>query len=307
MLPYLARRLLESAVLLLGVLILVFFLVRLTGDPVSLILPMDATVQQRAAMREVMGLERPVWIQLRDYLGNAARGDLGTSLRRRGEANVDLIAARLGATVTLALSALAFALALALPLGLAAGLRPGGVADACARTVGLLGQTIPSFAWGMILIVVFAVELRLLPSFGRGGWDSLVLPTIALGLAGAGQLTRLTRSVVLDVRAADYIRTARAKGLAATRVALTHVLPNAAIPIVSVLGVQFTYLLGGSVYIEVVFAWPGLGTLLEGAVRDADFPLVQAITVFFALAALTVHFVTDLAYGLLDPRVRMVA
>jgi peptide/nickel transport system permease protein len=304
MLRYSLRRLLESALLLVGVVVLVFFLVRLTGDPVSLILPMDAPLAQREAMRELMGLDRPLVAQLATYVAGAVRGDLGTSLRRRGEPNLDLIAERLPATVELALAALAFAMLFAIPLGLAAGMNPGGLVDRFARLLALSGQTIPSFWLGMLLIVVFAVQLRWLPSFGRDGLDSLVLPMVALGFAGMGQLLRLTRSAVLDVRRADYVRTALAKGARPLQVALRHVLPNVAIPIASVLGVQFTYLLGGSVYIEVIFAWPGIGSLLETAIRDADFPLVQAITILFALVAISLHLLTDLLYGLLDPRLR---
>lgn len=304
MLRFAVRRVLESALLMLGVLVLVFFLVRLTGDPVSLIVPMDAPPAQREAFREAMGLNEPLPVQFWGFMSGAIRGDLGTSLRRRGEANLDIVLGRLPATIQLALAALAFAVVVAVPLGLAAGLRPGSAIDRVARGVGLAGQTIPSFWLGMLFIVLFAVTLRWLPSFGRDGLASLVLPAVALGFAGMGQLVRLTRSAVLDVRRADYVRTAHAKGLDALRVALRHVLPNVAIPIVSVLGIQFTYLLGGSVYIEVVFAWPGLGSLLENAIRDADFPLVQAITVFFSFFAIGIHLLTDLAYGALDPRLR---
>lgn len=304
MLRYATRRVLESVLLMLGVLALVFFLVRLTGDPVSLIIPMDAPMEQREAFREAMGLNDPLPVQFWGFMSGAVQGDLGTSLRRRGVANLDLILERLPATVQLALSALAFAVVVAVPLGLAGGMRPGSAVDRIARGVGLAGQTIPSFWLGMLLIVLFAVTLGWLPSFGRDGLASLLLPAVALGFAGMGQLVRLTRSAVLDVRRADFVRTAHAKGLEAVRVSLRHVLPNVAIPIVSVLGIQFTYLLGGSVYIEVVFAWPGLGSLLETAIRDADFPLVQAITVFISLFAITIHLLTDLAYGALDPRLR---
>jgi ABC-type dipeptide/oligopeptide/nickel transport system permease component len=304
MLRFAVRRVLESVLLMLGVLVLVFLLVRLTGDPVSLIIPMDAPPEQREAFREILGLNEPLPAQFWGFVSGAVRGDLGTSLRRRGDANLDIILERLPATVQLALAALAFAVAVAVPLGLAAGMRPGSAIDRVARGVGLAGQTIPSFWLGMLFILLFAVTLRWLPSFGRDGLASLVLPAIALGFAGMGQLVRLTRSAVLDVRRADYVRTAHAKGMTALRVSLRHVLPNVAIPIVSVLGIQFTYLLGGSVYIEVVFAWPGLGSLLENAIRDADFPLVQAITVFISLFAISIHLLTDLAYGALDPRLR---
>jgi peptide/nickel transport system permease protein len=304
MLRYSLRRLVESALLLLGVVVLVFFLVRLTGDPVSLILPMDAPIAQREAMREVMGLEQPLVVQLGRYLTGVIRGDLGTSLRRRGEANLALIGQRLPATVELALAALAFAMVIGIPLGVMAGMNPASTIDRLARLLALSAQTIPSFWLGMLLIVLFAVQLRWLPSFGRDGFASLILPMVALGFAGLGQLLRLTRSAVLDVRRADYVRTAQAKGARSLQVALRHVLPNVAIPTVSVLGIQFTYLLGGSVYIEVIFAWPGIGSLLESAIRDADFPLVQAITILFALIAISLHLLTDLLYALLDPRLR---
>jgi peptide/nickel transport system permease protein len=304
MIAFILRRIAESLLLMLGVLLLVFFMVRMTGDPVSLILPMDAPDSQREAFREAMGLNEPLHRQFTSFIGGALQGDLGRSLRLRQE-NTELILQRLPATVELALGALLFAVVVAVPLGVLAGMNPGTLIDKVARGVGLAGQTIPNFWLGMLLILLFAVTLRWLPSFGRDSLASLVLPAIALGFAGMGQLVRLTRSAVLEVRSSDFIRTARSKGLKGSSVSFRHVLPNVAIPIVSVLGIQFTYLLGGSVYIEVVFAWPGLGTLLEGAIRDSDFPLVQAITIFISLFAISIHFLTDLLYGLLDPRVRM--
>lgn len=304
MIGFFVRRLVESLLLMIGVLILVFFMVRMTGDPVSLIVPMDAPMEQREAFRRALGLDRPLPVQFAEYMTRAAVGDLGNSLRAR-RPNVELILARLPATVELAVAALVFAMIIALPLGLAGGMNPGTGVDRLARSVGLAGQTIPNFWLGMLLILFFAVQLRWLPSFGRDTLASIVLPAVALGFAGMGQLVRLTRSAVLEVRASDYIRTARSKGLRPQRISMRHVLPNVAIPIVSVLGIQFTYLLGGSVYIEVVFAWPGLGTLLESAIRDSDFPLVQAITIFISAFAISIHLLTDLMYGWLDPRIRV--
>ena len=303
MIGFILRRIGESLLLMLGVLLLVFFMVRMTGDPVSLILPMDAPASQREAFREAMGLNEPLYRQFTSFIVGALQGDLGRSLRLRQD-NTELILQRLPATVELAFGALLFAVLVAVPLGVLGGMNPGTLVDKVARGVGLLGQTIPNFWLGMLLILLFAVTLRWLPSFGRDSLASLVLPAVALGFAGMGQLVRLTRSAVLEVRSADFIRTARSKGLKGSSVSFKHVLPNVAIPIISVLGIQFTYLLGGSVYIEVVFAWPGLGTLLEGAIRDSDFPLVQAITIFISLFAISIHFLTNLLYGLLDPRVR---
>ena len=288
---------------MLGVLMLVFFMVRLTGDPVSLILPVNAPIEQRQAFREAMGLDRPLAVQFSDFMLGALRGDLGESLRLR-QPNLGVILERLPATVELAFAALLFAMLVAVPLGLAAGMNPGSWVDRLARTVGLAGQSIPNYWLGMLMIVFFAVQLRWLPSFGRDSLASLVMPAIALGFAGMGQLVRLTRSAVLEVRSSDFIRTARSKGLRRSLVSAKHVLPNVAIPIISVLGIQFTYLLGGSVYIEVVFARPGLGSLLESAIRDSDFPLVQAITIFISLFAISIHLFTDLLYGAIDPRLR---
>lgn len=289
---------------MIGVLVLVFFMVRLTGDPVSLILPVTAPIEQREQFREAMGLNKPLFRQFSDFMLGAAQGDLGRSLRLR-QPNVGLILQRLPATIELAVAALLFAMLVAVPLGLAGGMNPGTWIDRLARAVGLAGQSIPNYWLGMLLIVFFAVELRWLPSFGRDSLLSLVLPAVSLGFAGMGQLVRLTRSAVLEVRSSDFIRTARSKGLQRSRVSAKHVLPNVAIPIISVLGIQFTYLLGGSVYIEVVFAWPGLGTLLESAIRDSDFPLVQAVTIFISLFAILIHLLTDLLYGVIDPRLRL--
>ncbi|MEX2534442.1 MAG: ABC transporter permease [Trueperaceae bacterium] len=303
MIGFLSKRLAESVLLMIGVLILVFFMVRLTGDPVSLILPVNAPIEQREQFREAMGLNEPLVVQFREFMLGAVTGDLGESLRLR-QPNLEIILERLPATIELALGALFFAVLVSVPLGLAGGMNPGSWADKLSRSVGLAGQSIPNYWLGMLFIVFFAVELRWLPSFGRDSFTSLILPAVALGFAGMGQLVRLTRSAVLEVRSSDFVRTARSKGLRRSRVSGKHVLPNVAIPLISVLGIQFTYLLGGSVYIEVVFAWPGLGSLLEGAVRDSDFPLIQAITIFISLFAISIHLLTDLLYGAIDPRLR---
>lgn len=299
---YLGLRAAQSLLLVLGAVVIVFFSVRLTGDPASLMLPKEASNQQRAAFRAELGLDRPVIAQLMEYVSRALRGDLGESVRSRTP-NLSLILERLPATLELAFAALAFALAVAVPLGLAAGMKPGSIVDSFAQTLAFSGQIVPGFVLAMLLILLFAVQWRLFPSFGRDSFASLVLPAVALGFAGLGQLLRLTRAATLEVRRADFVRTATAKGLGPNRVAWRHVLRNAIIPVVSVAGVQFTYLLGGSVYIETVFAWPGLGGLLNDAVRDSDFPLVQAITIFVSLFAIAVQFLTDALYGLLDPRV----
>jgi ABC-type dipeptide/oligopeptide/nickel transport system permease component len=303
MFNYLLQRFLQSLLLLLGVLFLVFWMVRLTGDPADLMVSREATREQREAFREAYGLNRPLYQQFTDFMGKTLRGDLGLSMRK-SLPNQQLILERLPATLELALSSLALAILISLPLGVAAGMNPGGFFDGVSRALGLAGQTIPSFVLAIILILFFAVELRWLPSFGRDGFRSLILPALALGFAGMGQFVRLTRTAVLEVRNEDYIRTARAKGLERLRIAFKHLLPNAAVPLISVLGVQFTYLLGGSVYIETIFAYPGLGSLLNDAIRDSDFPLVQAITLFIALFAIGMSLLTDILYAWINPRMR---
>jgi peptide/nickel transport system permease protein len=303
MAAYVFRKLIQSTLLILGVLILVFFMVRLTGDPVALMVSREATNAQREAMRVALGFDRPLPVQFADYLGGVLGGDLGQSLRL-GLPNAMLISQRLPATFELALASLAVALVVAVPLGVLGGMHPGSPLDSVGRGLGLAGQTIHSVWLSMILILIFAVQLRWLPSFGRDGWQSLILPTIALSLGSIGQLVRLTRSTVLEIRRENFVRTAHAKGLSGQRVAYSHIAPNVAIPLISVIGVGFTYSLGGSVYIESVFAWPGLGSLLSNAIRDSDFPLVQSITIFIALFAIIINLLTDLLYGIFDPRIR---
>lgn len=282
---------------------IVFFTVRLTGDPVGLMVARNATPEQREAFRVAHGFDRPLTEQFLSYLGDAIAGDLGKSLRLHLP-NSELIMQRLPATMELALAALLLSLAVAVPLGIVSGVFPGSPMDLLARLIGLAGQTIPSFWLAMILILVFAVNLRLFPTFGRDSPQHLVLPAVALSVAGMGQMLRLLRSAVLEVNQEHYIRTARAKGLSEIVITLRHVTPNALIPLVSVVGVNFTYMLGGSVYIETIFAWPGLGTLLNDAINDSDFPLVQAITIFIAAFAIGLNLLTDIAYDLIDPRSR---
>lgn len=301
---FILRRIAQSALLMLGVLALVFFLVRLTGDPVALMVSRQATPEQIEARREQLGLNRPLAVQFADYIGGVLRGDLGESLRKN-QSNLLLIRQRLPATLHLASMALLFAVVIAIPIGVLAGMRPRSWLDGLARVLGLAGQTVPNFWLAMLLIVWLAIPIAWIPTSGRDKPLSVLLPMIALGFAGMGQLVRLTRAAVLDVRSQDYVKVATAKGLGKQVVSFKHVVPNIAVALISVIGIQFTYLLGGSVYIESVFAWPGLGGLLETAIRDNDFPLVQAITIFISLFAVGTQLITDIAYGLIDPRVRI--
>lgn len=293
----------QSILLLLGVLILVFFLVRITGDPARLMMPREASAEAVEAFREEMGFNRPLLVQFGDYFLGVLTGDFDKSLHFKSPA-LDLVLERLPATVQLATSALVFAMIIGIPLGLVGGFNPGSVIDSVGRFLALLGQSIPNFWLGLLLMLLFAVRLGLLPSFGRDEWRSVILPGFVLGLPTMGQLVRLTRSAVLEVRGEDFIRTANSKGLLPRTIYTKHVLRNVAIPLVSVIGVQFGYMLGGSIIIETVFAWPGIGQLLEQAIGWRDYPLVMAIAVFTSLAVLVINLLTDVAYAVIDPRIR---
>ena len=300
---YLFSRLVQSLLVIFGVFVLVFFMVRLTGDPATLMMPREASPEEVEAFRHAMGFDRPLIVQFFDFVSGAVVGDFGNSLHYRLPA-LPLILERLPATIELASVALLISVVVAVPLGLIGGSRPGSVWDAMARTVGLFGQSIPNFWLALILILVFAVRLRWFPSFGRDEPKSVVLPAIALGVFTMGQLVRLTRSAVLEIRSEDYIRTAYSKGLRSRVIYLRHVLRNAAIPLVSVIGVQFGYMLGGSIYIETIFSWPGLGRLAADSIGVRDFPMVQAIAVFTSFVVVVLNLLTDLAYALIDPRIR---
>jgi len=300
---YLLTRVVQSLLLLFGVLIIVFFLIRLTGDPASLMVARDAPEEVREAFREAMGFNRPFLVQFLDYFLGIVQGDFGDSLHFRQPA-LGLILERLPATFLLATVALLFAIIIAIPVGIIGGSNPGSAMDSIGRALGLFGQTIPNFWLALILIIIFAVNLGWFPSFGRDQATSVVLPAIALGFASMGQLVRLTRSAVLEIRNEDYIRTARSKGISHFKIAARHVFRNAALALISVISIQYSYLLGGSIYIETIFSWPGLGNLLQQAVDGRDFPLVQAIAFFICLFVVALTLLTDVAYALIDPRIR---
>lgn len=300
---YFVSKLGQSIVLLLGVILLVFFMVRVTGDPAALMMPREASAADVAAFRERMGFDRPVMLQLWDFVTGAVVGDFGNSLHFKSPA-MDLVLKRLPATVQLAAAGLLIAVTIGIPLGLVAGFNPGRVVDSVARLIGLLGQSVPNFWLALMMILFFAVRLGWFPSFGRDELKSLVMPGFVLGLPVLGQMVRLTRSAVLEVRGEDFIRTAQSKGLLPQTIYVKHVFRNVAIPLVSVIGVQFGYMLGGSIYIETIFSWPGMGQLLEQSIGWRDFPLIQAIAIFTSVVVLALNLATDLAYAVIDPRIR---
>lgn len=301
---YFLSRLANAIFLLFGVILIVFFLVRLTGDPTSLLIARDtANAEQLAQMRAALGLDKPLPVQFLNYLTDVAQGDLGYSLRFRQQANRVIFNA-IPITLGLSLLALLIAVVVAIPLGILGGYSPNTWVDLAARLLGLIGQTVPSFWLALILILVFAINLQWLPSFGADSARHFVLPAVALSIGGMGQLVRLTRSAVLEIRSADYIRTARSKGLPAMLITSRHVFRNAALALISVIGVQFTYAMAGSIYIESIFAIPGLGWLLNEAIVNRDFVLVQSVTLVIGLFVVLINLLTDLLYGVVDPRIK---
>jgi len=300
---YFVSKLGQSIVLLLGVLLLVFVMVRLTGDPAALMMSREASPEQLEVLREKMGFNDPVLVQFGRFISGAIVGDFGDSLHFKTPA-MPMVLERLPAKLQLAGVALIMAVLVGIPLGLVGGFNPGSAIDNLGRFLALLGQSIPNFWLALILILYFAVRLQWFPSFGRDQLKSVVLPAFVLGLPVMGQIVRLTRSAVLEIRGEDFIRTAHSKGLELKTIYTKHVLRNVAIPLVSVIGVQFGYMLGGSIYIEFIFSWPGMGQLLQQSIGWRDFPLVQAIAVFTSAVVLGLNLLTDMSYAVIDPRIR---
>jgi len=286
-----------------GVSLVVFGLVHLSGDPVLLMVSSDAPPDVVTATRRALGFDRPLYEQFGRYVTRAAQGDLGVSLRSSRPVSA-LIRERLPATVELTLAALLIAAAVAVPAGILSAVRRGSLVDRVAMVGAVAGQAMPIFWLALLLITLFGVHLRWLPVFGRGSLAHLVLPAVSLSTVILGRLARLVRSSMLEVLGQDYVRTARAKGVAEPRVLVVHALKNAAIPIVTLLGLQFAQLLGGAVVTETIFAWPGIGRLVVEAIFNRDFPVVQGVVLVVSLIFVTVNLLVDLAYAALDPRVR---
>ncbi len=282
---------------------LVFFLIHLVpGDPVQAMLGEGAQPADLEALREKLGLHRPVRVQYFEYLGGLLQGDLGESFHS-GEPVTELLARHFRPTVELALASLLVALLISLPLGFVAALHHGAWPDGASRFVALLGVSIPNFWLGPMLILAFAIHLDWFPVSGRGGLAHLVLPSIAMGTALAGLLTRMIRTSVAEELAEPYALAAEARGLSPWRVTLLHVARNAALPVVTIIGLQFGALLTGAMITETIFSWPGLGRLLIGAIHRRDYPLVQGGILFFAIIYLFVNFAVDVLYLWIDPRV----
>ena len=304
MLRYFVRRVLLAVPVLLGVATLVFSLIHLVpGDPAQAMMGDGASPQDVAELRKSLGLDRPLLTQYRVFLGNALKGDLGKSFRT-GQPVTAMIVERIPATAELAVAAMLIAILIAIPLGVIAAVWRGTVVDYSAMTFALAGVSIPNFWLGPVLAIVFAVELGWLPVSGRGTPGHLVLPAVSLGLALAAILARMTRASLLDELGELYVRAARARGVSATAAVGRHALRNSMVPLLTIIALQFGAVLTGAVITETIFAWPGIGRLLIQSIGFRDYPMVQGCILLIAVTYVSVNLITDLMYGVLDPRIR---
>jgi ABC-type dipeptide/oligopeptide/nickel transport system permease component len=303
MATYVQRRLAQAGLVVFGLTLVVFFLARLApGDPVDLMLPPDALPEERQSMRERLGLDQPLLVQYGVFLQRAAQGDFGRSLYYKKPV-IQIIGEHLPRTLMLASAALAIALAVALPIGVLAAVKRDSIFDYLGTLLALLGQSLPGYWLGLMLILLFAVQLRWLPTSGYDTPAHLILPAVTLGVGLMAIIMRLTRSGMLDVLNEDYIRSARAKGLATPTVVVRHALKNTLIPLVTVVGLQLGGLLAGAVIIETVFAWSGVGLVLVTAIGARDYPLIQAGVLFVSIIFVFTNLLVDLLYATLDPRI----
>jgi ABC-type dipeptide/oligopeptide/nickel transport system permease component len=300
------RRFLHAIFVIWGVVTVVFCLVRLTGDPTGFLVDQTATQAEIAHVRHLLGLDRPMYVQYLDFLMAVPRGDFGVSIREKRPAMRMVLEHFWPATVELAVAAIVLSTVLAIPLGVVSATRRDTVVDHLSRVSSLFLQSMPSFWLGIVLILIFAVWLQgLLPSYGSGSLRHLILPAVTLAAAPLAQNVRLIRAGMLEVLSQDYIRTARAKGLAERLVIYRHALRNAAIPVITVTGLSLGFMLSGTIIIETVFSWPGLGRLIVQAVPGRDFPVIQAGVFVFAVIFVGINLLVDVLYTVVDPRVRL--
>ena len=305
MIHFLASRILSACFGIFGIITLVFFLIHLIpGDPIEVMLGESAQRGDREALRIALGLDRPLYQQYFEYVLNLTQLDFGQSLFS-GRPIGTILMERIPMTLHLSLASFLFAILLALPLGLVAATKQGTVYDFSAMGFALCGISIPNFWMGPLLILVGALWLGWFPVSGPEGWNAIFLPALTLGTAMAAILARMIRSSLLEVFSEDYLRTARAKGLSPSHIVLTHALPNALLPVLTLLGLQLGGLLGGAVITETVFSWPGLGLLMVEAIQQRDYPIVQAAVLCISTTYIVINLMTDLLYAWLDPRIQL--
>jgi peptide/nickel transport system permease protein len=303
MLRFAALRLGRALITVVLVVTFAFVVLRLSGDPALIILGPETPPEAIAAFRKSWGLDDPLWEQYFRYFIAIAQGELGRSMRD-GRAAIDLVSERIPATLALTLPALALKLGIGIPAGIFAALHRGSLADRAIMLMSVAGFTVPSFVLGLVLVLVFAVQLGWLPSGGQDSWRHAILPVLTLGIGGAAVLARFTRSAMLEVLGQPYIRTASAKGVPWRHVVMGHALPNAAIPTVTIIGFMVGSLIAGAVVVESVFSWPGVGRLLVVAVANRDLAVVQCILLLVAATMVAANLTVDFLYGFLDPRLR---
>lgn len=304
MVRFIGSRLLRTVITIFAVLTFAFILARLTGDPVRLMLPDQATDDQVQAMRHTLGLDRPIIVQYLLFLAEAARGDLGDSIRQ-GQSAFGLVLERLPNTLELAVTSFVLGFVIAVALTIIAETTGNRRLRSAMLWLATIRQAIPPYLFGILLVLVFSVSLGLLPAIGRTSYASFVLPVATMATFEIALYLRLLMSSFDESRSLDYVRTARAKGASRARIVVRHMLPNALLPVITIAGINLGVLMGGTVVLEMVFNWPGLGRLIVQGVTDRDYPIVQAGVVLIALLFVVVNLVVDLLYAVLDPRVRL--
>lgn len=301
---YIIKRLGQTVLTLFAVSIIVFGLARLTGDPADVLMPMEATEEDRARVLEHWGLDKPVHVQYAVFITNAVQGDFGESLQWPGRDALQLVLSRIGATVELGLVALLFAVVVAVPIGVLSAVYKNSRLDALGKFIALLGQSLPHFWIGIIFMWIFAVHLRWLPTSGRGSVQQVIMPAIVIGWFQVAALMRLIRSAMLDSLDSEYVKLARIKGVSERAVIWKHALRNATGAPLNYFGIMMAYLVVGSITTETVFSWPGVGLLIVNAVTARDFQVVQAVAMVFAVVIVLVNLAVDILYAYLDPRIR---
>ena len=301
---YIIMRFGHAALALLAISIIIFSLTRITGNPMDVLLAEEATPEDFELAKEVWGLDKPLHMQYLVYLSNIARGNMGYSIKWPGKNSADLIASRLPATLQLAVVSLLVAALIALPVGVMVAVKKDTAIDVLGKIIALLGQSLPSFWLGIVMMWIFAVMLGWLPSSGRGSWQHIIMPAIALGWYQVAAVMRLTRSSMLEVLDTEYVKLARIKGVPEWKVIWKHCLRNAAIAPLTYFGLILGGFLTGSVVIETVFVWPGVGLLAIDALRNRDFQVVQSVVLFFAIIYIAANLLVDILYAYLDPRIR---
>lgn len=304
MAKYLTKRLFQSLIAIFGITVIVFIVLNIAGDPVTLMLPETASFEEIEAMRQKMGYNDPIFVQYWRFLSNALRGDFGMSYHYNMPA-LQVVMERVPATITLALAAMAVALLIGIPAGVISAVKRNTFLDTIIRTIALFGQCVPAFWLGIIMMMFFAVKLKVLPTSGFESWSALVMPAFTLGASSAATITRMLRSNMIEIMSKEYIDVAKAKGLRGYVVVMKHAFKNALSSVITLIGLQIAGLLGGSVITETVFAWPGVGRLLVQSINNSDFMVVEVIVIMMATTFVVVNFIVDVLYCIINPRIRL--